>query len=132
MTSESLLLRRSVAVFSSSAGAAAEGATGAARSESSSLAASPALRLASAASASRFFFPCTFLSLSSASTVSIGCLYERHTDAPEELFTVHLVKLTHDILNCIVETRNDDVLDGVHAAVRCANNLIENHECRLK
>src|SRR6266849_1540173 len=131
MTSVSLLLRRSTAVLSSTSGIATDGAVGAARSDSSSWATRSAFRLASVASASLFFFPCTFLSLLPASIVSVG-LHERHADAPKELFTVHLVKLAHDIFNCIIETGNDDMLDGVHAAVSCTNNFVEDHECRLK
>ena len=37
--------------------------------------------------------------------------------APKELFTVHLVKLPHDMFYCIVETGDDDMLDGIHTAV---------------
>ena len=55
-----------------------------------------------------------------------------YTDAPEELFTIHLIKLAHDVLDRVVEAGNHDMLDGIHPAIRRTDDLVENHECGLK
>ncbi len=54
------------------------------------------------------------------------------TDAPEELFAIHLVKFAHDIFDRVVETGNDDMLDGIHPAIRRTDDLVKDHKCRLE
>ena len=123
-----------MAVVSSSGNASVDGAVGAVESGSRSCTSSSAsaFRFASAASASRFFFPCTFLSLSSESIFQRLLLVRWNTDAPEELFAIHLVKFAHDIFDRVVETGNDDMLDGIHPAIRRTDDLVKDHKCRLE
>ena len=56
----------------------------------------------------------------------------KHGDVPEELFTIHLIKLAHDVLDRVVETGNDDMLNGVHPAIGRTDDLVEDHECGLE
>ena len=44
---------------------------------------------------------------------------------PEELFTIHLIKLTQDILNGILETRYNNMLNRIYAAVCCSNYFVK-------
>ena len=53
-------------------------------------------------------------------------------NSPEELFSVHLIQLTCDVLDRILQSRDDNVLDSVDSTIGCTDDLIEDHERRLE
>jgi hypothetical protein len=44
---------------------------------------------------------------------------------------VHFVQLRIDVLDSVLEARNDDVLDSVNTSVGCSDDFIENRESGL-
>jgi hypothetical protein len=50
---------------------------------------------------------------------------------PEELLPVHFVELRVDVLDCVLEARDEDVFEGVHAPVRHSDDFVEDNESGL-
>lgn len=55
----------------------------------------------------------------------------RRSSIPEELLTILLVEFRDNMLDGVLVTRDDDVLNGVHSAVGQLDHLIQNYEGSL-
>lgn len=51
--------------------------------------------------------------------------------SPEELLAIRLIQLAQDILDGIIQSRNNNVFNGVHSSIRRPDHVVEDHECRL-
>lgn len=73
---------------------------------------------------------CTYRIVSVHSAVEIKRCNEG--GAPEELFTIRLVKLAKNERDSVFEARNDNVLDGIDTPVCRADDFVQRGEGRLQ
>lgn len=50
---------------------------------------------------------------------------------PEELFSIHLVQLAHNILDRILQSWDNHMLDRINTSISCADNFVQDRKCRL-
>ncbi len=51
---------------------------------------------------------------------------------PEEFFAIRLIQFADDILDGIVKSGNNDMLDSIYTSIGDTDDLVQNHESRLQ